>query len=142
MQQPRQMNPERMRERVNAMKVWKLTEYLELTEEQAGTFFIRLREHEEEAAGLNREKRQLYEEFQKRIDEGSIKQKDVDRYLEESAKLEQAHIELRKQHLQSMKDILSEEQMAKFAVFQERFRRELRHQLQDELAPSVEEDKE
>ena len=138
--QPRTMRPEQMRERVNAMKIWKLTEYLELTEEQAGTFFVRLREHEEEAAAFNREKRQLYEEFQKRIDKGEVKQRDVDQYLDESAKLEQAHIELRKQHLQSMKDILSEEQFAKFAVFQERFRRELRYQLQDEIAPPMREE--
>jgi Spy/CpxP family protein refolding chaperone len=135
MRQPQHMDPARMRERVNAMKMWKMTDYLELTEEQAGTFFARLRVHEEEAAEINRQKKQLYREFQKQIDEGSVKSKDVDRYLEETAKLEQSHIELRKQHLQSMDDILTEEQMAKFAVFQERFRRELRYQLQDEIDP-------
>ena len=135
MRQPQHMDPARMRERVNAMKIWKLTEYLELTEEQAGTFFARLRVHEEEAAEINRQKKQLYRDFQKQIDEGSIKSKDVDRYLEETAKLERSHIDLRKHHIQSMKDILSEEQLAKFAVFQERFRRELRYQLQDEIAP-------
>jgi hypothetical protein len=135
MRQPQHMDPARMRERVNAMKMWKLTEYLELTEEQAGTFFARLRVHEEEAAEINRQKKQLYKDFQKQIDDGSVKSKDVDRYLEETARLERSHIELRKEHMQSMKDILTEEQLAKFAVFQERFRRELRYQLQDEIAP-------
>jgi Spy/CpxP family protein refolding chaperone len=135
MRQPQHMDPARMRERVNAMKIWKLTEYLELTEEQAGPFFARLRVHEDEAAEINRRKKQLYREFQEQIDKGGVKSKDVDRYLEETAKLEQSHIELRTQHIQSMEDILTEEQMAKFAVFQERFRRELRYQLQDEIAP-------
>lgn len=140
--QPRTMHPDQMRERVNAMKIWKLTEYLELTEEQAGVFFVRLREHEAEVADINRRKRQLYEEFQKLIDEGTVKSKDVDRYFEEIAELDLSHAELRRQHIKSMDDILTDEQMAKFAVFQERFRRELRHQLQDELAPPMEEDKE
>lgn len=135
MRQLHHMDPARMRERVNAMKMWKLTDYLELTEEQAGTFFVRLREHEDEVAEINRQKLQLYEEFQKQIDGGGVTLKDVDRYLEEMANLERSHIELRKHYHQSMKDILTVEQMAKFAVFQERFRRELRYQLRDELAP-------
>lgn len=141
MQQPRTMDPERMRERVNTMKIWKMTEYLELNEEQAGVFFVRLREHEEEVAEINRRKRQIYEEFQMLIDDGSVKSKDVDRYFEQIIELDKSHIELRRQHVKSMDDILTAEQIAKFAVFQERFRRELRHQLHDELAPPTPEKK-
>ena len=128
-------NLQRMQERVNTMRMWKLTEYLDLSEEQADTFFPRTREHQEEADKLTQRRRQLYDDFQKKIDEGEVKDKDVDQFLDEMARLEKAHVDLRIDHIRGFKDILTDEQLAKFAVFREHFRREVRQHIGDELVP-------
>jgi hypothetical protein len=123
---------QRMRERVNTMRMWKLTEYLDLSEEQADKFFPRTREHQKEADEFVVQRRDLYDDFRKKIDEGKVNDRDVDQFLDEMARLEKAQIDLRMNHIRGFKDVLSDEQLAKFAIFQERLRRELRQRLGEE----------
>ncbi|UCH63834.1 MAG: hypothetical protein JSU77_05155 [Fidelibacterota bacterium] len=131
----RQTDPQRMRDRLSAVKMWKLTEYLDLSEEQAGKFFPRTREHQEEMDKLIQQQRQLYEDFQQKIDDSKVGARDVDRYIAETTRLGKALIELRTKHLQSLKDILTDEQLARFAVFNEHFRRQIGQGLRRELPP-------
>jgi len=126
---------QRMQDRINAMKMWKLTEYLSLSEEQAEKFFPRTREHQKEADEIFQQRRQLCDEFQKKIDAGEVSARDVDQYVAGIARLEKAQIDLRAKHIESLKDILTDEQRAKFAVFNEHFRKQLRYRLEEELVP-------
>ncbi|MFB0515266.1 MAG: Spy/CpxP family protein refolding chaperone [Candidatus Neomarinimicrobiota bacterium] len=130
-------DPQRRLDRLNTVKMWKLTEYLGLSEEQAEKFFPRTQEHQKEADEIVRKRRQLYEEFQQKMDAGKISAKDVDQYVAEVAKLDKSHIDLRAKHIESLKDILTDEQRAKFAVFNEHFRRQLQYQLREEILPPV-----
>ena len=133
----RQADSQRMRDRLSAVKMWKITEYLDLSEEQAEKFFPRTREHQKEMDKLIQRRRQLYEDFQQKIDDGKVGTENVDRYIAETTRLDKALIELRTKHLQSLKDILTDEQLARFAVFNEHFRRQIGHQLSRELPPAV-----
>lgn len=133
----KQADPQRMRDRLSAVKMWKLTEYLDLSEEQAEKFFPRTREHQKEMNKLIQRRRQLYEDFQQKIDDGKVGTENVDRYIAETTRLDKALIELRAKHIQGLKDILTDEQLARFAVFNEHFRRQIGHQLRGELPPAV-----
>ena len=129
-------DPQRMRERLSAVKIWKLTEYLDLSEEQAGKFFPRTREHQKEMDKLIQQRHQLYGDFQKKINDGKVSARDVDRYVAETTRLDKALIELRAKHIQGLKDVLTDEQLARFAVFNEHFRRQIGQHLRDELPPT------
>ncbi len=131
----RRGDPQRMRERLSAVKIWKITEYLDLSEEQAGKFFPRTQEHQKEADKLIQQRRRLYGDFQKKIDTGKISARDVDQYVDEVTRLDKAHIDLRTKHIKSLKDILTDEQLARFAIFNEHFRRQIGQHLRDELPP-------
>ena len=131
----RRADPQRMRERLSAVKIWKLTEYLDLSEEQAGKFFPRTQEHQKEIDKLGQQQRQHYKDFQRKIDDGNVSARDVDRYVAETTRLDKALIELRAKHIQGLKDILTDEQLARFAVFDEHFRRQIGQHLRNELPP-------
>lgn len=133
--QRRWADPQKMRDRISTVKIWKLTEYLDLSEEQAGKFFPRTREHQKEMDKIVQQQRQLYEDFQQKIDDGGIEARDVDRYVAETARLDKALIDLRTRHIQGMKDLLNDEQLARFAVFNEHFRRQIGQHLRGELPP-------
>ncbi|MBA7617756.1 MAG: hypothetical protein GH143_09920 [Calditrichaeota bacterium] len=138
-QQPKEKraDSQRMRDRLSTVKMWKITEYLDLSEEQAGKFFPRTREHQKEMNELIEQRRQLYEDFQQQIDDGKVGAGDADRYIAETARLDKALIELRAKHIQGLKDILSDEQLARFAIFDEHFRRQIGQGLRRELPPAV-----
>ncbi len=135
--QRRRDDPQKMRDRLSTVKMWKLTEYLDLSEEQAEKFFPRTREHQKEIDKIVQQRRQHYEDFQQKIDDGGIKAGDVERYIAEAARLDEALIDLRTRHLQGMKDLLNDEQMARFAVFNEYFRRQISQHLREELPPEA-----
>ena len=133
--QRRRADPQKMRDRISTVKMWKLTEYLDLSEEQAEKFFPRTREHQKEIDKIVQQRRQHYEDFQQKIDDGGIEARDVDQYVAETARLDKALIDLRTRHLQGMKDLLNDEQLARFAVFNEYFRRQIGQYLREELQP-------
>jgi len=134
-QRGKRTDSQRRRDRLSTVKMWKLTEYLDLSEEQAEKFFPRTREHQKEMDKIVQQRRQHYEDFQQKIDDGGIEARDVDLYVAETARLDKALIDLRTRHLQGMKDLLNDEQLARFAVFNEHFRRQIGQHLREELPP-------
>ena len=125
-QQPvRRTESQRRIARLNAVKMWKLAEYLDLSREQADELSTRTREYQKSRDDIVKQRRQLYEEFQSKIRNNEIKPEDVTQYITETARLEKTLIDLRTKYVQNMEDILSDEQQAKLAVFEEYFRRQL-----------------
>ena len=48
-------------ERMESMVIWRLTDHLELSSEQAEKFFPRFREHREEIKQLDNDQREIYD---------------------------------------------------------------------------------
>ncbi len=125
--EPRPLEPDRRSadqrraERVRIVKMTVLAEYLELSREQRNAFIPRATEHELQMDTNMLEQRQLYEAFQRKIRDGEINAEDVEQYISEKTRLEIAHIDLQNSYLQGLKDLLSDEQLAKLAVFDEYF---------------------
>ena len=124
---------DRRRERLNTMKMWKMTEYLELSESQAEKFFPLQRAQQLKVDELSQRRRQLHEDLEGKIREGKIESRDIERFVAATAELEKARIDLRAAHVKAMARVLSDGQRAKFVVFDDYFVRQLRRGIQDDF---------
>ena len=114
------------RDVVEAYKVWKLTEVLDLSEEQMPVFFARLRKIEDATVSFNQEEREALKDIarlldDKRADEADLT-KALDRYERVRRERHEETIRLRREAA----SLLSARQRCQFVVFEERFRSELR----------------
>ena len=127
-------HPERRRERLNTLKMWKMTEYLELSESQAEKFFPLHRAQQLKVDELSQRRHQLHDDLRGKIQEGKIEARDIDRFVEATAELEKSRIDLQALHVKAMARVLSDGQRAKFVVFDDYFMRQLRRGIEDEFA--------
>jgi Spy/CpxP family protein refolding chaperone len=115
---------EELRKRVELIWMWKLTEELDLTEEEGAKVFPLLRQYEEQKRELRAENRRLIRELQRMIDagasEGDLKQ--AIKALEEN---DQKRTKVQQEGFDALAKILPVEKQARYIVFQEHFRREI-----------------
>lgn len=126
---------ERMQQRMESLRMWKLLEVLDLTEEQSNAFLPALREFQKSEASYNENRRELLDQLQK-----SLEDKDQKKMSETVAKLKQNRLQLeqnRVQFLAKADKILSAEQQAKFLLFQNRFEGRLRAEIMDLRQPQI-----
>jgi len=123
----RSMNQERreeLRKRVELILMWKLTEELDLTQEEGAKLFPLLRTYEEKKRILREENRKLVRELERMVEanasEGAIKK--TIRALEENDRKLQ---EVKQEGFDELEKILSVEKQAKYIVFHKRFRHEI-----------------
>ena len=121
----------RMRDRLPMVKMWKLTEYLDLSEEQGEKFFPRMRAHQKAVDELNDRGRKLRQEYLEKLDDSKVPPREVDRFLDAVAEWEKSRVDLRTGHIRGLKDVLSEEQYARLAVFDYQMRARIRQRFQD-----------
>ncbi len=123
----RGMHPRRehVRERVREIKMLKLMEALDLTEEQSARFFPRYREVEERIAAINEEMEELLHD----LAEASAQKTDhkIDEMIRKYGELAKKHVEIRAEFINDVSDILSPQQRAALIVFERRFQDRLRN---------------
>ena len=56
-------------ERMESMVIWRLTDHLELSSEQAEKFFPRFREHREDIKQLDNDQREIYDAIREEMDD-------------------------------------------------------------------------
>ena len=109
--------------------MWKLTEYLELSEEQADKFFPRARAHREEMQKIREQRHELHQEFLKEIEAGKVSSRDTKKFADELHRLDLARLELRRKHIKDVEDVLTDMQLARYVTFDEHFLGQLRQRL-------------
>jgi hypothetical protein len=114
------------REMIHAYRVWKLTEALDLSEEEMPVFFSRLKDLDAKEAELVREEQEGVREIAALLGKEDVSEGDLRRALDrhEAARaklLEEIH-HLRGETL----SMLDTRQRCKYVVFEHRFRAELR----------------
>lgn len=114
------------RDMVNAYRVWKLTEVLELSDEEMPVFFSRLKELDEKEADLVREEQKGVREIADLLQREDVRDEDLERALDR-------HRQSRAQLLDEIRNLKEEalsmldtKQRCKYVVFEHRFRAELR----------------
>ncbi len=119
------------REQMEMLRIWKMTDELELTEKQAEKFFPRLRSEDGRIEELENERQTIFRELHQSVKEGKINAKELDAKIDKVAGIETEIIRKRAEFLRGMDGILSTEQRAKFMVFRHRFKARMMDMMQE-----------
>ncbi len=118
--------------RMEMMMVWRLTEELDLTPEQAEKFFPRFRKHREELDELKKMEKALGKDMRIKLKaEQDIAKSDVKATINRITELRKKHIEFESEFLLGMDDILSPRQLANLGVFKQKMMRDIRGELKE-----------
>lgn len=126
-----QFRPEEREPNPGMVIKWKLTEFLDITEEQAETFFPRVNTLENDLKSLREKDKELFKELNEMIDEEKVSSKKVDKILDELYTNEEKRLQLKRDHIKNMDDILSPEQMAKYVAFERSFKHRLKDRFRE-----------
>ena len=117
----------RSAEKMENMIVWRLTDELGLSTDQAEKFFPRFREYRKNLEEIGRQEREMIVN----IDREEPNKKDVKKMIEEISKLRQNRIELEAEFVLSLDDILAPDQMIRLGVFKQKMMMEMRGEIRD-----------
>ena len=105
--------------RMETMMVWKLTDYLNLSEQQAEKLFPRMRRHRIRMGDLHTEEKDLFDSYLSKIKkEEKISQSDVNAMLKKMESLDLKKSKNRLDFIRSTKDILDPAQQVMFMSFE------------------------
>ena len=111
---------------MDAIRIWKLTEALELTEEQTVTFLPLVQIHEREIREKLVELKALTRESRKALKDGDVTQKDVDKMIQAYSDKQDEIYKIKDDFIKSLSKHLTPEQQLLYVGFEARFRSELR----------------
>ncbi len=128
----RRMSPERreeLRKKIELIWQQKLTEKLNLTEEEKAKVFPLLREYEEQRRALRQENRQLVRDLEGMI-KANAPEKELKRTIRDLEENEHKLLEVREEGFRKLAKVLPIEKQARYIVFQTEFRREMHRLMQ------------
>ena len=111
------------------MMKWKLTEYLDLSENEAEKFFPKMNNHEKEVKAINLKIISLKDDLEEYILSGSITKRENQKTINEIQNLEKEKIDLRFNYFKSLDVVLDPVQISKLVIFDKKFRKILKDQL-------------
>lgn len=124
-------DPREGKRAIETIRIWKMTEALNLDEEQAAKLFPRLAQLEASRREFHRQQRLLRDELAELLKQRPLRDQEVKTRLEQ---LERAEVDFRgrEQAIRGgLRLILSVEQQARLALFEDRFETEMRRIIQD-----------
>ncbi|NQV29588.1 MAG: hypothetical protein HQ508_01755 [Candidatus Marinimicrobia bacterium] len=117
---------------MDAVRIWKLTEVLELSEDQVVTFLPLVQIHERKLREIQKEMVVLAKEGHKLMEAGEVSQKEVDKLIKKySAKQDEVY-QIKNDFLKSLPKHLTPKQQLLYLGFETRFRSELREYMKNE----------
>ena len=119
-------------ERMEMMMVWRLTDDLELTTEQAEKFFPRFRKHREAMDEIRKKERALGKGLKKKLKkEENISVDDVKETVKKITELKKSSLDLESEFLLGMDDLLSTRQLANLGLFKHKMMKDVRSELKE-----------
>lgn len=114
-------------ERKETMIIWKLTEELELTSEQAEKFFPKHREHRADIEKLKKRIENLGQENLENFD--NLSPKEINRIIKERQDLKKKIIDIETEFIFGMENLLNSKQIVLLATFKSRIMNDMRADL-------------
>ncbi|HET55305.1 MAG TPA: hypothetical protein ENN33_08820 [Ignavibacteria bacterium] len=125
--QPYQKHDKNPRERMEQLEKLKLLEALDLNEEEAIRFIARRNEFRDEHKELIQKRDEIILNIELAIGKNKAENEvDYQKKIEEFLTIEEKLIHHRAKFLNSLEDILTQEQIAKLIVFELKFKQEIR----------------
>ncbi|MCF7825892.1 MAG: hypothetical protein K9M55_11295 [Candidatus Marinimicrobia bacterium] len=122
------MNPQNM----DAIRIWKLTEVLELTEEQVVTFLPLVQIHERQLREIQGEIKALSKEAYAVMEKGDVTQKQVDKFIKSYADKQSEIYKIKNDFVKALPKHLTPKQQLIYLGFETRFRSELREYMKND----------
>ena len=117
--------------RVENMVIWRFSEDLNLTTQQAEKFFPRFRDHRKELDKIKDEERKVYEGIlEKSGMDDKVTSSDAKSIISTISKLQIKRIDLQSNFITEMDGILDPRQMVKLAAFKHRLASDMRSEMQ------------
>ena len=118
---------EENKETMRTMMIWKLTEELDLREEQADKFFPRFRKHRKEIDMLKSKERLLGNSLsQNTNNKNKLTGSEVNKIIKESTTLRKKMADLEEKFLIESGDILDPNQQAKLGLFKQKMMKDMK----------------
>ena len=129
-------------DKMEMMMVWKLTEELALTPEQAEKFFPRFRQHRDALDEVKKMERALGKEMKQKLKKDEdFPEKDVKETVKKITELRKKHVDLEAKFLLGMDDILSPRQLANLGMFKQKMMRNIGGELRKNRVNKLKQDK-
>lgn len=123
-------------ERMEMMMIWKLTDHLELTENQAERFFPSMRAHQKQVLKIRKEEKELFTPVYKKVIRGEdISKAEANKLLNKVATYEQKRSKARIDFVKNSGDILNPTQQVKLLMFDGQMKQQVRERMQDRYKP-------
>ena len=117
---------EKIRKRIELIRMWKLTEELDLTEETGAKLFPILHKYDEKRIRLQKERRNSMNQLRKALEDEGTSDEEIESAMDKVGKNALAASDLLRQQREELKGVLAPRQRAKFILFQREFHREIR----------------
>lgn len=116
--------------RIENMVVWRLTNDLELSTEQAENFFPRFRSHRKDIEKISDDEREVYNSIRKKASgDDKVTKSDVKAIVESIAKLRKKRIDLESDFILDMDGVLSPEQLIRLSVFKHSLMSDMKNEM-------------
>jgi Spy/CpxP family protein refolding chaperone len=123
-------------ERMEMMMIWKLTDHLELTENQAERFFPSMRAHQKQVLKIRKEEKELFTPVYKKVVRGEdISKAEANKLLKKVATYEKKRSKARIDFVKNSGDILNPTQQVKLLMFDGQMKQQVRDRMQDRYKP-------
>jgi Spy/CpxP family protein refolding chaperone len=120
-----------MKERIETIKVWKLTESLDLSTEQSQDFFPVYNKLQDDRRAIEDERRRTMRDLISRLEQAESDKAQISRILDKLDGYDDRIQALKLQFRTDLKDILTIQQTGKLYVFEMQFRNQMREIIQD-----------
>ncbi len=111
---------------IEAIKIWKISEFLDLDEDQMIAFFPKLKKIEKHRRESFKERRSLLDKLKKQLDKSQSDEK-IKKTIDEVITFDREAKEREQELREEIMSVLTVTQQAKLLIFEERFEREIRN---------------
>ncbi|MCX5885559.1 MAG: hypothetical protein NT096_06590 [Proteobacteria bacterium] len=122
---------ERVRKRIDLIRMWRLTEDLNLDEETGSKLFPLLRQYEEKRRDLAKKREELIFALKAQLKTGQPHEDGIKGILKKWEEIRAEEQDVNRKEKEDLKGILSIEQQAKYLLFQQEFTKEMRRMIAD-----------
>ncbi len=120
-------NPE-VRRQLEQIKIWQMTKEMDLPTEKAEKFFPLYNKYNDELKKITTERRQLVSGLGTALKD-SVSDADMKNQIQQVIELDNQLVGAHRQFLQSLGQILTPTEIARYLVFEQKFQREIRDRI-------------
>lgn len=116
---------EKMRERLETIKIWQLTDAVGLTSEQSKEFFPIYSKFQKDHEKIEDKRRSIIDSLDELSAKDQVSESDIKKTLDDLTATESEFATLRTRFIKDISGVLTVKQVAKLVVFEDRFRQRL-----------------